>query len=500
MQQWAAVQELYKNKVPILQIAKQLKMSRNTVKRLIKLKEEPKYQRTVTKTKVDPYKDKIIKWRTDPFYDFNGTRIYRELKKLGYEGSLSPIYRFLNKISEEKCQVPSIATVRVETPVGDQAQFDWAEYEIMVDGRYQTVYCFSLILAASRLKAICFSLSIDADAIYEAVQDLFADLGGVTLELLIDNPKAFVIDNKSHMDKEVRYNPQALLLAAHLGTELNACQCYRGRTKGKVEKPFQYIEEQFIKGNTFKSMEVLNTEGKSFITKWNNESHGTTKRIPYEHYLQEEADVLLTLPKRKFMQTEMEKRTVSPDCYISVDTNKYSAPALYAGSDVRYRIVYGFRLEIYTGGKEFITAWEIQKGRENIQRNLEHYKAISPKVNKSIPRIKRDFTQTFSNGAKYLEMAQHSLQQPSYHARKILGLLDLYTVDSLDKVLDYCMENGIMGIDPLKKVLKEKYFDIVMGTKQESEKKTEGPETALIRSCSYYEKESVVTDLCQQQL
>lgn len=32
----------------------------------------------------------------------------------------------------------------------------------------------------------------DADAIYEAVQELFDDIGGVTLELLIDNPKAFV--------------------------------------------------------------------------------------------------------------------------------------------------------------------------------------------------------------------------------------------------------------------------------------------------------------------
>jgi len=39
LNQWAAVQELHKRKVPKLQIAKQLGMSRNTVKRLIKLKE-----------------------------------------------------------------------------------------------------------------------------------------------------------------------------------------------------------------------------------------------------------------------------------------------------------------------------------------------------------------------------------------------------------------------------------------------------------------------------
>jgi transposase len=471
-------------------------MSRNTVKKLIKLKEEPKYQRTKTASKIDQYKEQIIEWRTDSFYDFNGTRIYKELKKLGYKSSLNPIYRFLKKIDEGKCQIPSIATVRVETPAGDQAQFDWAHYEVMVAGGYQTVYCFSMILAATRLKAICFSLSIDADAIYEAVQELFSDLGGVTLELLIDNPKAFVIENKSHLEEEVRFNPQALLLAAHIGTELNACQCFRGRTKGKIEKPFQYIEEQFIKGNSFKSMETLNNEGKSFIRGWNNQTHGTTKRIPYEHYQQEEAAVLLPLPKKRFMQVEMKTRTVSPDCYISIDTNKYSVPAVYAGSEVKYRIVYGYRLEIYTEDKIFITTWDIKKGKENIQCNPQHYNAISTKVNKSIPQIKRDFTCTFSNGAKYLETAQHkNLQQPSYHARKILGLLDLYSVDTLDKVLVYCIENGMTGIDSFKKVLKEKYLDIVIGSSGEREKPTMGTETGLIRSCSYYENESVVTNL-----
>ncbi len=50
-----------------------------------------------------------------------------------------------------------------------------------------------MILAASRKKAVCFSLKADADAIYEAIQELFDDLGGVTLELLIDNPKSLLL-------------------------------------------------------------------------------------------------------------------------------------------------------------------------------------------------------------------------------------------------------------------------------------------------------------------
>lgn len=155
LKQWAAVQELYKQKIPILQIAKQLGMSRN-LKKLIKLKEEPKYIRSHYPSKVESYMEQIIKWRISQKYDFNGTRIFRELKKLGYQGSINPIYRALKKIDGDKKDISSNATVRIETPPGDQAQFDWSPYEMEIGGRIRTVYCFSMILSASRKKAICF--------------------------------------------------------------------------------------------------------------------------------------------------------------------------------------------------------------------------------------------------------------------------------------------------------------------------------------------------------
>lgn len=78
---------------------------------------------------------------------------------------------------------------------------------------------------------------------------------------------------------EIRYNPHALLMARHLGTELNACPCYWPRKKGKIERPFNYIEEQFIKGNHFASMEDLNRRGKDFVESWCNETHTTTKEF-----------------------------------------------------------------------------------------------------------------------------------------------------------------------------------------------------------------------------
>ena len=194
LQDWAAVQRVYKQTRSKRATAKILGMSRNTVRSLLEEKEAPVYKRTVYKSKIDGFKEQIIEWRCEPFL-FNGTRIFRELKARGYTGSIGPVYRYLSKIEEDiKDHISSKATVRHESPPGDQAQFDWSPYNVPVDGVIITVYCFSMILSASRKKAVCFSLKADAAAIYEAIQELFEDLGGVTLELLIDNPTALVIE------------------------------------------------------------------------------------------------------------------------------------------------------------------------------------------------------------------------------------------------------------------------------------------------------------------
>lgn len=101
-----------------------------------------------------------------------------------------------------------------------------------------------------------------------------------------------------------------MLLAKHLGTELNACPCYWPRKKGKIERPFNYIEEQFVKGNSFATMEELNQRGKAFIQEWNKEVHSTTKRIPNDFYETEEKVALLPLPSKRYFHNALKK----PNC------------------------------------------------------------------------------------------------------------------------------------------------------------------------------------------
>ncbi len=488
MEDWAAVQRVYKQTGSKRETARVLGISRNTVKKLLELKAEPKYKRQIYPSKLDPYKEQIIEWRCDP-YDYNGTRIFRELRKRGYEGSIGPVYRFLKKVDEDCDGLTSKkATTRHESPPGDQAQFDWTEYEVCVGGIFQTVYCFSMILAASRKKAVCFSLREDAEAIYEAIQELFEDLGGVTLEMLIDNPKALVIKNNPRSEEEIRYNPHALLLAKHLGTELNACPCYWPRKKGKIERPFNYIEEQFIKGNRFDTMEELNRRGKSFVDEWCNEKHSTTQRIPNEHYLLEEKQMLHPLPKDRYRMSPLKSRRVSPDSFVNIAANKYSVPVRYVDRKVYFRVIYGFRIEIYGSKGEMILRTEAAPGKKKVVKNDEHYKEIAPKTPTSIPQIRRDFTALFKNGERYLTAAGRKFDQPTHHARRILELRELYDDRVLDALLGVAIQIDALDISSFRKILKVHNRIQIPSDAGQAKEEIDQYENALIRDCSYYQE------------
>ena len=97
LEDWAAVQKVYKSTKSKRATAELLGISRNTVRKLLDMDSPPTYRRSKYSSKLDPYKEQIYVWRYEP-YLFNGTRIFRELQKRGYDGSIGPVYRFLQRM------------------------------------------------------------------------------------------------------------------------------------------------------------------------------------------------------------------------------------------------------------------------------------------------------------------------------------------------------------------------------------------------------------------
>ncbi|OLR26288.1 IS21 family transposase, partial [Bacillus cereus] len=324
---WTTIRSLHREGHSIRFIAKTIGVSKNTVKKAIRSEQPPTYTRKPKQNHaLKEYETSIFQMMQK---NLIGTRIYKELKKAGYTGSYCTVIRFINKHQKETDKKKT--TIRFETEPGEQAQFDWSPYKVSIQGKIEIVYCFLTILGFSRKKHIVFSKSQKVEDVLDALEEGIRSFEGVPRQIVIDNARQLVLSHPR--DQEALYHPLFLELAGIYRFQPYACQTYWPRTKGKVERPFYYIEQHFIKGNEFASFEELCQEGRNFINDWEKEVNQTTLEAPAERF-EMEHPFLSPLPSITFSQHQKETRKVNWDCLFSFKGVKYSVPSEYAGEQV----------------------------------------------------------------------------------------------------------------------------------------------------------------------
>ena len=111
---------------------------------------------------------------------------------------------------------------------------------------------------------------------------------------------------------------------------------HRPQTKGKIERPFAYLEGNLLNGRTFTSLEHLN----EVTTRWLADTadvrlHRETKRRPIDLY-EEERPHLITLPAQPYDTAQVLYRTVNPEGYVAYLQNFYSVPGSALENCCRY--------------------------------------------------------------------------------------------------------------------------------------------------------------------
>jgi transposase len=321
---WAAIRYLHAQGRPIRAIARELGLSRNTVRTALREDSVPHYARPPrSNPQLEPFSEQIRQMLVDK--EFIGTRILRELRVLGYEGSASALYTYLRGV---KAAVKSRVIERFETPPGQQAQFDWSVYTITLAEQMVKLTLFCLTLAFNRRKFYWPSLDSTQASIFEALEAALRHFGGAPKEVLVDNARALVLE--AHPEQPVR-NPHFLELCGHYHLQPRACEPGRPQTKGKVERPFYYLEQQFIKGNTWADWDTLSRDLAVFTAAdLDQRPHGTPGEPPIERFAREQ-ECLTPLPPVPFIGTHELLRKVSWDCLVPYGGSRYSVPSTYAG-------------------------------------------------------------------------------------------------------------------------------------------------------------------------
>jgi len=343
-------------------IARALGVSRNTVKKALAQEEPPHYQRAGgAERELDRHRALVeagLRRR------LRGVRLLAQVRDAGYQGSDSAFYRWLAEIrGTERTGNPAC---RFETDPGEQSQFDWAEYQVLLGGVLTDVFVFSLVLGYSRRARFHPSLSKDKDAIFDALISGFIHFGGCCRELVVDNPRAMVLQHRR--GESAVWNDDFFRLCGHYRIRPIACTVANPRAKGKCEKPFDHFQTWVIDGNKWPDFEAFDRHVAAFETWREQRVHGTTKVPPIERF-EEERGLLIPLPGNPHATLSHSLREVSNDGLFSYGGVPYNVPSEYSGGKVVVSVSQG----------RYVVVRDLA-GKE-IARHLKHPKGSPPVIN-----------------------------------------------------------------------------------------------------------------------
>ena len=366
--------ELHRQGLKVSAIARKTGLDRKTVRKYIaRGLEPPTYGPREPREKSITAFLPFLRERLAAFPDLTAVRLWRELRERGYAGGYTAVKRAVREIRP----VPLTPfEVRFETPPGEQAQVDFARFVVTFadePGLTRIVWLFSLVLGHSRLIWARFVVHQDLQTVLRCHIAALEAIGGAPGEILYDRMKTAVIGEDTH--GLVIYNRALLDLARHYGFQPRACRPYRAKTKGKVERPFRYIREDFFLGGSFRNLDDLNGQLRHWLdTVANPRLHATTKRVVNEAFA-DEKPFLQPLPLAPYRAVLKLERRVSHEGLVSIGGNLYSVP-----DTTRRRIldihVLADEIQIFEGGA-LIAVHAPLEGRDQRRIDPAHRRAVA---------------------------------------------------------------------------------------------------------------------------
>jgi len=447
LEAWTTIRYLHNCGTSIRQIARQLGISRNTVRRALACDAPPQYHRKAQPHELDAYAEEIREMVV--LKKFIGSRILRELRLKGYTGSSSSFYRYLKRFRQE-CGQDSRVSRRYETGPAEQGQFDWSIYTVMVGGELMRIVIFCLTLGFSRRKFNGASRDQTQGSIFEALEHGFEHFCGSPRELLVDNARALVLNASP---SNFVWNRRFLELCGHYRIKPVACSVGHPRSKGKVERPFFYLEHHFLRGREFDSFEHLTAE----LARFNLEEldllvHSTTRERPIDRFARER-DLLTPLPPGPYIGTREAFRKVSWDCLISLGGTRYSVPYQYAGKQVWVRTSQGEWLQVYNQKAQLIARHRISRKKGVTIIVEEHYEGLRRKAPRTRVLLQEEFLRAFPDHGWFVErlVAQYRMN-PAAQLRPIVEMMRDHPRDAMRRAFSLAREYNtfsyrfIMGV------------------------------------------------------
>lgn len=234
----------------------------------------------------------------------------------------SNFYRYLHRQNLMTSQTSRNVIELIHEP-GECLQVDWGKLFDVVDkitGKKKTIWIFIGVLGHSRYEMARVVERLDYGTTIEILISMFEELGGCPRKVTTDNPKVFV---RTASDYEPLINPAFERFASAYGFIVEALPPASPEKKGKVERMMpmkrRLFESYDVSGYDLTSAQA-HIDRKLLIA--NERRHGAHQARPVDVFIQDEADILKTLPPLRYELESIVTNTIRTDGYVRFE-NKY---------------------------------------------------------------------------------------------------------------------------------------------------------------------------------
>ena len=399
-------------------------------------------------TKLDPYKEQIQEALLK-FKNITVQRIYEQILEKGYPGKITMVEVYVSKIRASKSH-PVIRCV--ETAPGQRAAHDWSEYMIEFtssEGQEHKVILFSYILAYSRRQWIEVVEDKTQRTLMECLVHAFMYFDGVAREIKSDNQKVCV--DRWECGEPI-FNRHYLGFASHYGYRPLTIHPGKPTENLKIERPFYYLETNFLNGRRFRDKNDLKQQLRSWLTQVNDARvHRTTHRRPIDMF-GDEIPCLVPLPSAHYDTSLIVYRVVNQESCVGYQGYYYYVPGDYLFKSCPLRVT-SDQVIIYSHDFKLLIAHPLaEKGA------MGRYIGTPPTYTHTrvlkLSEVKQRLSAMGAVMETYGEKLSHQKKDPTPALNALLALKVQYFTEDILKATQRAIDHGVYDIRTIERFLK----------------------------------------------
>jgi hypothetical protein len=262
----------------------------------------------------------------------NLVRVHEELlARHGVDLSYAALTAFCRKTGIG--HPPRLPSGQYHFAPGQEMQHDTSPHVAKIAGKEEHVQTASLVLCFSRMLFFQCYPRFTRFHCKLFLTDALQYLQGSCAVCMIDNTHVVVL---SGTGKDMVPVPEMAAFAARFGFAFVAHERGHANRSARVERPFDFIENNFLAGRSFTDLADLNAQALSWCERVNATRKRHLHAAPCDLFATERSS-LRSLPLHVPEVYQLHHRLVDIEGYVSLHTHHYSVPAALIGRRLEVR-------------------------------------------------------------------------------------------------------------------------------------------------------------------